>query len=130
MPLAKIFVEANVFDESRLEKLSQAIRRSLMKTLKNVPPEDFFQIVSDLPKTRFFHPPAFLGHAYTKEFILLELTFMSGQTEEDRQALLKDLNRRVVADVGIAPDDLVTLSFEIAPENFTFGRGVPGPGTV
>jgi len=62
MPLAKIFVEAAVFDESRLEKLSQAIRGSIVKALKNVPPDDFFQITSDLPKTRFFHPPGFLGH--------------------------------------------------------------------
>ena len=130
MPLAKIYVEAEVFDESRLEKLSHAIRLSLLNTLKNVPPEDFFQIISDLPKTRLFHPPRFLGHTYTKEFILLELTFMTGQTEEDRLALLKELSRRVVADVGIAPDDLVTLLFEISPENFTFGRGVPGPTTV
>jgi hypothetical protein len=60
------FIEAAVFYKSRLEKLSQAIRGSIVKALKNVPPDDFFQIISDLPKTRFFHPPGFVGHTYTK----------------------------------------------------------------
>jgi hypothetical protein len=39
-------------------------------------------------------------------------------------ALLKELNKRVAAEAGISPDDLVIMLYEIAGENASFGRGL------
>jgi hypothetical protein len=39
-------------------------------------------------------------------------------------ALIKSLNKKVVAATGISPADLVILLYEIAGENASFGSGL------
>ncbi len=123
MPVAKIHINEGVYTDSRIKKISNAVQGALLEVLK-IPPDDFFQIIHELPKTRFLHSPSFLGLTYSDEFILLELTFLAGRPKETRLALLKELNKRVVAEAGISPDDLLIMLYEIAGENASFGRGV------
>jgi len=56
--------------------------------------------------------------------ILLELTFITGRPKETRLVLLKSLNEKIVAAVGISPADLVVMLYEIAGENVSFGGGL------
>ena len=123
MPVAKIHINKGVYAESRIKKISNAVQEALLEVLK-IPPDDFFQIINELPKTRFLHSPSFLGLTYSDEFILLEVTFLVGRSKETRLALLKELNKRVAAEAGISPDDLVIMLYEIAGENASFGRGL------
>ena len=123
MPLAKIHVLEGRYDEQRLDKLSAAVQESLIAVLK-IPPDDFFQIIDELPRTRFRHTPSFLGLKYTDDFIVLEITFIAGRPKETRLALLKELNARIVAGTGISPDDLMIMLGEGPGENFSFGRGL------
>ena len=123
MPVAKIHVLEGQYDEPGMAGVSKAIQDALISVLK-IPPDDFFQIIHELPRSRFLHTPSFLGMTYSDRFILLELTFISGRPKETRLALLKDLNERVVAGAGISPDDLVILLYETAGENASFGGGL------
>jgi hypothetical protein len=122
MPLAKIHVVEGRYDESRITKVSGAIQAALMNTLR-VPPEDFYQLIFELPKKRFLHTPSFVGMHYTDDLIVLELTFIAGRSKETRLALLKDVNTRVAAAAGVSPDDLLIMLYEGPGENFSFGRG-------
>src|SRR5438876_8297382 len=99
MPLAKIHVLEGQYDARRLGKLSQAVQEALIGVLK-IPPDDFFQIILELPRKRFLHTPAFLGLKYSDDFIVLELTFIAGRPKETRLALLKELNARIAAGTG------------------------------
>lgn len=123
MPLAKIHVHEGRYDEARLEGLSAAIQGALVNTL-GIPEDDFFQIIYQLPPDQFLHTRSFLGMKYSDDFILVELTFISGRPRETRLALLKEINRRVVAGTDISPDDLAILLYEIPGENVSFGQGV------
>ena len=123
MPLAKIHVLEGRYDEQRLDKLSAAVQESLIAVLK-IPPDDFFQLIHELPRKRFRHTPSFLGLKYSDDFIVLEITFIAGRPKETRLALLKELNARVVAGTGISPDDLMIMLGEGPGENFSFGRGL------
>jgi hypothetical protein len=123
MPLAKIHVLEGQYDEARLGKVSQAIQQALIEVL-GIPPDDFFQIHHVLPRNRYLHTPAFVGQKYSDDMILLELSFITGRPKETRLALLKTLNQKVVASAGISPADLVTLLYEIAGENASFGGGL------
>jgi Tautomerase enzyme len=129
MPLTKIHVCSGVYEQARLEKISHAVRSALLDILKT-PPDDFFQVIFELPNNHFFHPPSFLGHTYSKEFILLEVTFGAGRSTDTHLTLLKELNHRVVSEAGILPDDLVILLFDISYDNISFGRGIAGAGKV
>jgi hypothetical protein len=123
MPLAKIHILEGRYDEHRLGTVSKAVQESLISILK-IPPDDFFQIIHELPRSRFLHTPSFLGMKYSDDFIVLELTFISGRPKETRLALLKELNARIVAGAGISPDDLMIQLLESPGENFSFGRGL------
>ena len=123
MPIVKIHVLEGQYDEARLSNVSKAIQDALMNVLK-IPPDDFFQIIHELPRKRFLHTPSFVGMNYSDDFILLEVTFITGRPKETRLALLKELNARIVAGAGISPDDLMIGLFEGPGENFSFGQGL------
>jgi len=123
MPLARIHILEGQYDEPRLGRLSQAVQQSLISVLK-IPPDDFFQIIHELPRRRFLHTPSFLGLKYSDDFIVLEIAFISGRPKETRLALLKELNARIVAGTGISPDDLMIQLVEAPGENFSFGQGL------
>ena len=123
MPIVKIHVLEGQYDERRLSNVSKAVQDALMSVLK-IPPDDFFQIIHELPRNRFLHTPSFVGMKYSDDFILLEVTFIVGRPKETRLALLKELNARIVAGAGISPDDLMIGLFEGPGENFSFGQGL------
>ena len=123
MPVAKIHVLAEQYNEARLGKVSKAVQDALMSAL-GVPPDDFFQIIHILSRSQFLHTPSFLGLKYSDDLILLEVTFISGRPKEKRLALLKALNDSVVAAAGISPDDLMITLHEVPGENISFGRGL------
>jgi hypothetical protein len=122
MPLAKIHVLEGHYDHNRLAKVSDAIQAALMNTL-HVPPEDFFQLIFELPKNYFLHTPAFVGMRYTDDLIVLDLTFIQGRSKETRLALLKDINTRVAAAAAVSPDDMMITLYEVSGENISFGQG-------
>jgi phenylpyruvate tautomerase PptA (4-oxalocrotonate tautomerase family) len=100
MPLAKIHVLEGRYDEVRIAKVSAAVQSALMNTLR-VPPEDFYQLIFEMPKKRLLHTPAFVGMHYTDDLIILDVTFIQGRSKETRLALLKDINARVTAAANI-----------------------------
>ena len=123
MPVATLHVLEGRYDDARLAKVSGAVQQGLIRGL-DIPPEDFFQIIHVLPRSRFLHTRSFLGLNYSDDLILLEITFISGRPKATRLSLLKTLNDGVVAAVGIAPDDLMITLYEIPGENISFGRGL------
>ena len=123
MPLAKLHVLEGQYDEVRLGKVSSAIQDALITAL-GIPPEDFFQIIHNLPKSQFRHTPSFLGLNYSDDLIVLEITFISGRPKEKRLGLLKALNDAVVSAARISPDDLLITLYETPGENISFGRGL------
>jgi Tautomerase enzyme len=123
MPVAKIHVLEGQYDEARLGRVSSAVQNGLIRAL-GIPPEDFFQIIHVLPRSRFLHTPSFLGLTYSDDLILLEVTFISGRPKEKRLGLLKALNDGVVSAAGISPDDLLITLYETPGENISFGRGL------
>jgi|SRR6516165_368097 len=58
----QIHVVEGRYDEARITKISGAIQAALMNTLR-VPAEDFYQLIFELPKSRFLHTPSFVGMA-------------------------------------------------------------------
>jgi phenylpyruvate tautomerase PptA (4-oxalocrotonate tautomerase family) len=123
MPVAKIHVLEGQYSDARLGRVSSAVQQGLISAL-GIPPEDFFQIVHILPRGQFLHTPSFLGLHYSEDLVLLEITFISGRSKEQRLRLLKALNDGVSAAAGISPDDLVILLQETPGENVSFGRGL------
>jgi phenylpyruvate tautomerase PptA (4-oxalocrotonate tautomerase family) len=122
MPVVKIYVHEGRYDEAGLAKLGYAVQAALEDVLE-IPPEDYFRVFHVLPSNRYVHTPGFLGLTYTRNLILLEITFIAGRNSDSRLTLLKVINERVVSALGISPDDIAILVYETAGENISFGRG-------
>jgi phenylpyruvate tautomerase PptA (4-oxalocrotonate tautomerase family) len=122
MPLAKIHVLEGRYDEARIAKVSAAVQSALMNTLR-VPPEDFYQLIFEMPKNRLLHTSSFVGMRYTDDLIILDVTFIQGRSKETRLALLKDINTRVATAADVSPDDMLITLYEVPGENISFGQG-------
>src|SRR5215217_1175874 len=122
MPLAKIYVNEGQYDEARLTKISEAVQAALRGTL-SVPPDDFFQLIFEMPRNRYLHTASFVGMEYTDDLVTLEILFVSGRSRETRLALLNDLDTRIAAAAGISPDDVFINLVEAPGENISFGQG-------
>jgi phenylpyruvate tautomerase PptA (4-oxalocrotonate tautomerase family) len=122
MPLAKIHVAKGRYDQKRIAKVSSAVQAALMNTLR-VPPEDFYQLIFELPKNRFLHTPSFVGMHYSDDLIILEISFIQGRSKEMRLTLLKDINARVAAAAAVPADDMIIVLQEVPGENISFGQG-------
>jgi phenylpyruvate tautomerase PptA (4-oxalocrotonate tautomerase family) len=93
VPLVKLHVASGVYDQARLDKISNAVHGALVEILK-VPQNEYFVVISEMPDGNFYHPPTFLGHTHTKEFMVLEITFGAGRPVDTHEILLKELNQR------------------------------------
>src|SRR3974390_431507 len=122
MPLAKIHVVEGRYDQARIAKVSAAIQAALMNTLR-VPPEDFYQLIFELPKNHFLHTPAFVGMHYTDDLIILDISFIQGRPKETRLALLKDINTCIATAAGGSPATVMITLYEVPGENISFGGG-------
>ncbi len=123
MPLAKMHVLESRYDERRLSALSRSVQEALLSVLR-IPPDDFFQIIYEVPRKRFLHTPSFVAMKYSDDFIVLDLAFIAGGSKETRLALLKALNARILNAMGISPDEVVIQLIEGPGENFSFGQGL------
>jgi phenylpyruvate tautomerase PptA (4-oxalocrotonate tautomerase family) len=122
VPLAKIHVVEGRYDQARIAKVSGAVQAALMNTL-GVPPDDFYQLIFELPKNRFLHTSSFAGVRYTDDLIVLDVSFIHGRPKETRLALLKDINTRVAVAARVSLDDMMITLYEVPGENISFGQG-------
>jgi phenylpyruvate tautomerase PptA (4-oxalocrotonate tautomerase family) len=118
----KIHVVEGRYDQARIAKVSGAIQSALINTLR-VPPEDFYQLIFELPKNRFLHTPSFVGMHYTDDLIILDVTVIQGRPKKTRLALLKDINTRVAEAAAGSPDDIFIIIYEVPGENVSAGQG-------
>jgi len=121
MPLAKIHVLEGRYDQNRMAKVSAAIHAALMNTLR-VPAEDFYQLIFELPKSRFLHTPSFVGMHYNRRSDHSRSTFIQGRSKETRLALLKDTNTRVAAAAAVSPDDILISLYELRARISRLGK--------
>src|SRR5258708_39892519 len=91
MPLVKIHVVKGRYDQARIAKVSSAIQSALISTLR-VPPEDFYQLIFELPKNRFLHTPAFVGVHYTGALIIRDPPVILVRPAEMRLGCLETAN--------------------------------------
>jgi phenylpyruvate tautomerase PptA (4-oxalocrotonate tautomerase family) len=122
MPLAKIHIRKGHSVEKK-RAIADAVQASLIAVLE-IPEQDRFQLIQEYEDDHFIHTDAFLDLTYTRDLVMIEITFLKGRSDELKKALLADLNRRLVETADVRPDDVLVLIYESAPANFSFGRGL------
>ena len=123
MPLTTIHVRKGRSAAAK-RAMADAVHGALNAAL-GIPVTDRFQVVREYEPDDFIHSDGHLGMTYTKDLILVEVAFLVGRDDEKKKTLHREINKRFVEALGIRPDDLFVMFFEVGPaSNVSFGRGI------
>jgi phenylpyruvate tautomerase PptA (4-oxalocrotonate tautomerase family) len=123
MPLTTIHVKKGRPAAAK-RAMADAVHAALIASL-GIPETDRFQVIREYEPEDFIHSDGHLGMSYTKDLIMVEIAFLAGRDDAKKKALHAEINKRFVESLGISPDDLFVMFFEVGPaSNVSFGRGI------
>ena len=122
MPLVRIDLTRGKSVEFR-KTLGEIIYQAMHEVI-NVPPNDKFQIITEHAAEELNVADNYLGNAYSKDIILIQITLNAGRTVEMKKAFFKRIADDVHAQLNVRRDDVVINLVEVAKENWSFGGGI------
>jgi phenylpyruvate tautomerase PptA (4-oxalocrotonate tautomerase family) len=122
MPLTKIHLREGRSAEDRAA-IAGAVQEALVTNL-GIAEDDLFQVIQEYGEGDFRHSDAFGDLTYTRDLLMIEISFIQGRSDEVKKGLLADLNDRLVKAVALRPDDVFVILYDVGPANVSFGRGL------
>jgi len=119
MPFNKLHVPKDL-PPSTCHAINQLLHDSLVKTC-NINSDDFFCLVSRYsPEDMIFHP-TFLGVRDPQATIVIEITLLSGRSNDQKEALFVDVRRRL-GEIGFEPANSIMFLIENNPIDWSFSQ--------
>jgi hypothetical protein len=78
LPLAKIHIRKGHRAEQK-RAIADAVQAALTATLE-IPEQDRFQLIQEYEDGHFIHTDAFLDLSYTRDLLMIEITFIEGRS--------------------------------------------------
>ncbi len=122
MPLVRITLAAGRTEAERA-RIADAVHQALVATA-NVPADDRFQVVQEVPAGGLIWDAGYLGHSRTPSVVFVEITLNTGRTLAVKKALYAAIAERLGKAAGLRPDDVLVNLVEVPRENWSFGGGV------
>jgi len=122
MPLVRITLARGQSPEHR-RAVADGVHRALVDTA-NVPRDDRFQSVHEVPAEDLYFDPAYLGQARTGAVAFIQITLNQGRSLEVKKALYARIAENLAASPGLRKDDVLVSLVEVPKENWSFGGGV------
>src|SRR6185295_107358 len=105
MPLVRITLRKGKSPEF-LRDAANAVHEALVAQA-NVPEDDRFQIIDEVPHDHLIAHPSFAGVERSEGLIIIEITLNAGRTVEVKRALYADIATRLQRAVDVRPDDVL-----------------------
>ena len=122
MPLVRITLAAGRPAADR-RRIADAVHQALVDTA-NVPADDRFQVVQEVPADSLAWDPSYLGQSRSPQIVFIEITLNAGRTVEVKKALYAAIAAGLGKAAGVRPDDVLVNLVEVPRENWSFGGGV------
>ena len=122
MPLVRLTLAAGRLPAER-RRMADAIHEALVTTA-NVPADDRFQVVQEVPADGLIWDPGYLGQSRSPQVVFVEITLNAGRTVEVKEALYAAIAAGLGKAAGLRPDDVLVNLVEVPRENWSFGGGV------
>ena len=90
----------------------------------NVPADDKFQVITEHAPEELNFPKSYLGIAYSKDIVFIQITLNAGRTVEMKKAFYKRIADDLHAQLNIRREDVFINLVEVAKENWSFCNGV------
>ena len=121
MPLVSIVLAQGTSPEHR-RAIAEGVHRALVETA-NVPKDDRFQSVHEVPPGDLHYDAAYLGHQRTGAVVFVQITLNQGRTVDVKKALYARIADNLAASPGLGKDDVLVSLVEVPKENWSFGGG-------
>ncbi len=121
MPLTKISAPRHLA-YAKVKALADAVHDGLVQTCL-VPPKDLFQIIARFDSEEMILDPTFGGVSRSQEACIVEITFLSGRTDEQKRNLFRHIAEKAVT-AGFRPDDVMVALTENTRMDWSLGHGV------
>ena len=121
MPLVRITLKAGRSAAER-RAIGECVHDALVATA-NVPPDDRFQTIQEVPPDGLVFDSGYLGIERTDAIVFVQIFMNQGRTTEIKKALYAEIARRLHEKAGLRPGDVLVNLVEVARENWSFGNG-------
>ena len=122
MPLVRMTLAAGrPAAERRL--MADAVHQALVDTA-NVPADDRFQVVQEVPADGLIWNASYLGQSRSPRVVFIEITLNAGRSVEVKKALYAAIAAGLARAAGLRADDVLVNLVEVPRENWSFGGGV------
>lgn len=122
MPLVRIsLAEGRSATERRA--IADSVHQALVEAA-NVPADDRFQILQQVPPNDLRFDASYLGIARTKDIVLVQIFLNVGRTVEVKRALYAAIAQRLGERPGLRKEDVLVNLVEVPRENWSFGGGL------
>lgn len=120
MPLVRIDLQVgrNAAEVRRLADVVQEVMRASFAA----PPRDRYQIVTEHPVGQVIAEDTGLGFERTDGVVVIQIV-EQGRSQEQKKVLYAELSRRLAAECGVLPTDLIVSVVANDPEDWSFGLG-------
>ena len=118
MPFNKIHAPRDLQNQT-CQAISNELHESLVENCGSDPNDDFTIIVRYDPADMLFHP-TFLGTRDPNGTIVIEITLLGGRSEEQKEALFKDVRERLDT-IGFDPNNSIMFLIENSTIDWSFG---------
>lgn len=122
MPLVRITLAAGRPAADR-RRIADAVHDALVLTA-NVPADDRFQVVQEVPADGLVWDAGYLGQSRTPQVVFIEITLNAGRTVEVKKALYAAIAAGLAKAANVRADDVLVNLVEVPRENWSFGGGV------
>ena len=120
MPLVRIDVQEGR-TPAQLRRIADVIQEVMLDVFA-APPRDRYQIITEHPVGQIIAEDTGLGFERTDGVVVIQIV-QQGRTAEQKIAAYAQLAKRLQAECGIAPTDLIVSVTANGRDDWSFGRG-------
>ena len=120
MPLVRIDVQEGRTPEE-LRKLADTIQGVMLDAFA-APPRDRYQIITEHPVGHIIAEDTGLGLVRTDGIVIIQI-FQQGRSNEQKVAMYAELAKRLEAECGVRPEDLIISVMANRHADWSFGLG-------
>ena len=122
MPVFHAHIKSNVFTSKEKKGLADAFNLALHESME-APINDRFILITEHKEDEFFIHPTFPGMNRSEKRMLVEVTFGTSRTIEQKRKLAELVTRYAVEKAGCNEDDVSLIMHAEPLEHMSFGKG-------
>ena len=122
MPMTQISLlegKASEYHRTLMEQIYLAMRETI-----EIPEGDRFATITEHKSEQMNNSGNYDGIERSDDPVFIQITINAGRSVEKKQALYAAIAKRLEADPGIRPEDVVVSLLEVAAEDWSLGNGV------